>query len=116
MDHFEQNFTYFISSWYTSNLQSLKIYFPNKHELFFFQAKIAPKTQSSVEKSILEAVPLENNILHNKVKVKTPEERINELESKLSAVSKENETYKKILDKEQHQLKVRKFQNEIVES
>ena len=35
------------------------------------------------------------------MKEKTPEEQIKELESKLSAVSKENETYKKILDKEQ---------------
>ena len=67
--------------------------------------KIAPKTQSSVEKSIFEAVPLVNKFLHKKVKEKTPEEQIKELESKLSAVSKENETYKKILDKEQQQLK-----------
>ena len=49
----------------------------------------------------MEAVPLENKFLHNKVKEKTPVERIKELESKLSAVSKENETYKKLLDKEQ---------------
>ena len=35
------------------------------------------------------------------MKEKTPVERIKELESKLSAVSKENETYKKLLDKEQ---------------
>ena len=45
-----------------------------------------------------------------KVKEKTPEERIKELESKLSAVSKENKTYKKILNKEQQQqLKKEKF-------
>ena len=49
----------------------------------------------------MEAVPLETKFLHKNVKEKTPEEQIKELESKLSAVSKENETYKKILDKEQ---------------
>ena len=53
----------------------------------------------------MEADPLENKFQHKKVKEKTQEERIKELESKLSAVSKENETYKKILDKEQQQLK-----------
>ena len=63
--------------------------------------KIAPKTQSSIGKSIFEAVPLENEFLLKKVKEKTQEERIKELESKLSTVSKENETYKKILDMEQ---------------
>ena len=58
----------------------------------------------------MEAVPLENKIQHNKVKVKTPEERIKELESKLSAVSKENKNYKKILNKEQQQqLKKERF-------
>ena len=67
--------------------------------------KIAPKTQSSVEKSIFEAVPLVNKFLHKKVKEKTQEEQIKELRSKLSNVSKENETYKKILDMEQQQLK-----------
>ena len=35
------------------------------------------------------------------MKEKIPVERIKELESKLSVVSKENETYKKLLDKEQ---------------
>ena len=49
----------------------------------------------------MEAVPLENKFLHKKRKEKTPEEQIKELESKLSAVSKENETYKKKLEKEQ---------------
>ena len=44
------------------------------------------------------------------LKDETPEEQIKELKSKLSAVSKENETYKKILNKEQQQqLKKEKF-------
>ena len=51
-------------------------------------------------KSIWEPIVL---LEDKKPKEKTPEERIKELESKLSAVSKENETYKKILNKEQQQ-------------
>ena len=58
-------------------------------------------------KSIWEPIVL---LEDKKPKEKTPEERIKELESKLSAVSKENETYKKILNKEQQQqLKKEKF-------
>ena len=44
-----------------------------------------------------------NEALDKKVKEKTPSERIKELELKLSAVSKENKTIKKILNKEQQQ-------------
>ena len=62
------------------------------------------KSGRSVEKSIWEPIVLLNDeTLDKKLKEKTPEERIKELESKLSAVSKENETYKKILNKEQQQ-------------
>ena len=58
-------------------------------------------------KSIWEPIVL---LEDKKPKEKTPEERIKELESKLSAVSKENKTYKKILNKEQQQqLKKERF-------
>ena len=58
-------------------------------------------------KSIWEPIVL---LEDKKPKEETPEERIKELESKLSAVSRENETYKKILNKEQQQqLKKEKF-------
>ena len=62
-------------------------------------------------KSIWEPIVLlKDENVDKKLKEKTPEERIKELESKLSAVSKENETYKKILNKEQQQqLKKEKF-------
>ena len=53
-----------------------------------------------MQKSIWEPIVL---LEDKKPKEKTPEERIKELESKLSAVSKENETYKKIFNKEQQQ-------------
>ena len=53
------------------------------------------KSSDKMPKSIWEPIVL--------LKDETSDERIKELESKLSAVSKENETYKKILNKEQQQ-------------
>ena len=62
-------------------------------------------------KSIWEPIVLlKDETVDKNLKEKTPEERIKELESKLSAVSKENETYKKIFNKEQQQqLKKERF-------